>query len=636
MFVKGARDTPPPAAYAYEMRIAQLVDGFGDGFLVLDPEWRVLVCNAAAKRHLKSADGELVGRALSDLAPGMAAGDLTQALTRALLDQCPVQGEAESEAHPGHWLAFRVFPVENGVAIGFRDVSEQRDRRRRNREQADHLAKALGRVEELESRHAFLLQLSDTLRALDEPEAILGAAARLIGERLGASRVGYAEVAPDGKKMITGGNWVKDSLPTFTNRTYPKDIYGRQVIAQLEAGKIVRVNDVETDPRAADSKATYEAMNTRSFISVPLLSGRKMDALFSLMAPDPRIWSDDDALLAEEVAARTWTTLQRARSERALRESEARFRSMADCAPSPVWVTGADGRIEFVNQAYSQTLEAPAEKLLGDVWLDNVHPDDLGRLLSQREESWRSQSAYAFEVRMMHPGGHYRTMHITCRPRLDDHGIFQGYVGMSFDVTDLRQAQERQDVLIKELNHRVKNTLATVQSIVHQVLRKDPMHVETRRRITERLIALSAAHDVLTRQNWQYADLMDVIREAIHPYTDPQAPRIELSGPPVRLTPNVAVAMAMALHELGANALRHGALSAPSGSVGISWRIAETGGLELEWRERGGPRLGGTPTETGFGSRVLSGLIAEFGKAAELEFTPTGLHCRMTAPVATE
>jgi PAS domain S-box-containing protein len=297
-------------------------------------------------------------------------------------------------------------------------------------------------------------------------------------------------------------------------------------------------------------------------------------------------------------------------------------------------VTGADGGVEFVNQAYSQTLEAPAEQLLGDVWLDGVHPEDLDRLLALREEAWRDKSAYAFEVRMMHPGGQYRTMRISCRPRLDDHGTFQGYVGMSFDVTDLRQAEERQSILINELNHRVKNTLATVQSIIHQVLRKDPMQAETRMRITERLLALSSAHDVLTRQNWQYADLTDVIREAILPYTDPQTPRIELSGPPVKLAPNVSVAMSMALHELGTNALRHGALSAPSGRVLINWRIAETGAMELEWRERGGPRLGGPPTETGFGSRVLNGLIAEFGKAAELEFTPTGLLCRLTAPVA--
>lgn len=632
--VRGARDTPPPAAYAYERRIAELLDGFGDGFVVVDPDWRVQVCNAAARRYFKSADSELVGRTLSELSPGRTTGDLTRALTRVMADRCAIQGEAESEAHPGRAVAFRMFPVENGVAIGFRDITDQRDRRRSNRVQSEDLSAALSRVEELESRHAFLLQLTDTLRTLDAPEAILAAASTLIGERLKASRAGYAAMTADGKSMVVGGNWTRAGVESFTHRTFPREVFGIKAIEQLQAGKLVHVSDVSADKRTADRCATYEAMDVRAFISVPLLRNGRMDASFSVMAADAREWSDDDIRLVEEVAARTWTTLQRARSELALRESEARFRSVADCAPSPVWVTSAAGEVEFVNRAYSQSLEEPAENLLGQKWMNLVHPDDWERVLARRDEARANREAYTFESRMLQPDGQYRVMRISSRPRLDDHGVFQGYVGMSFDVTDLRRAEERQNVLIKELSHRVKNTLATVQSIIHQVLRKDPVQVETRLRITDRLIALSSAHDVLTRQNWQYADLLEIIREATRPYTDPQTSRIELAGPPARLAPGVAVAMAMALNELGANAVRHGALSAPSGSVTITWRVADTGMLELEWRERGGPRVGGPPAETGFGSRVLQGLIAEFGKAAELEFTPNGVLCRLTAPVA--
>jgi PAS domain S-box-containing protein len=634
VFVSGAKATPPPVVEADQKRIAELLDGFGDGFVVLDREWRILHCNAAAQRHFNAADAELAGATIHDVAPEAIQGELASALSRAMDERCSVQGEAEVEGHPGRWVAFRAFPVEHGIGVGFRDVSEQRARRRRSREQSEHLAKALARVEELESRHAFVLQLSDTLRSIDDPETILGAAAGMIGERMGASRAGYSEVAPGGRNMVTGGNWVREGLPTFTNRPYPKEAFGKKAIAQLEAGKIVKVVDVQDDPRTADAKATYAAMDVRSFVSIPLMRDGVMEASFSLMAPDPREWTEEEVRLVEEVASRTWATLQQARSERAVRESEARFRSMADCAPAPVWVTSAAGDVEFVNQAYSSALAAPPEKLLGHVWLDMIHPEDRPHVVAVRAEARKNLEPYTFEARMMHPDGQYRIMRASSRPRFDEHGVFLGYVGMSIDITAARRAEERQNLLIKELNHRVKNTLATVQSIVHQILRKDAIHGDTRHRITERLIALSSAHDVLTRQSWQHADLMEVIREAIRPFTDPQAPRIELAGPPVRLTPNVAVALAMALHELGANAVRYGSLSAPSGHVRISWRVAEAGGLELEWRERGGPIIVGPPTETGFGSRLLEGLIADLGKAAELEFTPTGVVCRLSAPIA--
>jgi PAS domain S-box-containing protein len=625
---------PAPDAYAFQRRIGELLDSFGDCFVVFDPDWRILVCNGAAERYFKAQDGGLVGRAFPEIAPDAAPGELSQALTRVMVERCPLQGEAESSAHAGRWLAFRAFPVDDGVGVGFREITEQRDRRRRNREQAEDLAKALGRVEELESRHAFLLQLSDTLRTLDDPERILAAASAMIGERMDACRVGYAQMTPDDRSLVVGGNWTKAGVESYGHQTFPKQAFGAKAIQLLQAGKVVPVEDVFSDARTSDQRRTYDALKVGAFIAVPLLSEGRMVSTFTVMVEGARAWTDDHVRLVEEVAARTWSALQSARAQRALQESEARFRSMADCAPAPVWVTSAAGEVEFVNQAYSSSLAAPPEKLLGHAWLDMIHPEDRPHVIAARAAARKTLDPYTFEARLLHPGGEYRIMLASSRPRFDEHGVFQGYVGMSIDVTAARRAEERQNLLIKELNHRVKNILSTVQSIIHQILRKDAVQADTRRRITERLIALSSAHDVLTRQNWQQADLLEVICEAMQPYTDPQAPRIELAGPPVKLAPSVAVAIAMALNELGTNAVRHGALSAPSGQVRISWRAAEAGALELEWRERGGPLLSGQPNENGFGTRLLQSLVSELGKPAELDFTPTGLVCRLYAPLA--
>ena len=179
----------------------------------------------------------------------------------------------------------------------------------------------------------------------------------------------------------------------------------------------------------------------------------------------------------------------------------------------------------------------------------------------------------------------------------------------------------------------MKNTLATIQSIAHQTLREGVPLREVRTRLTERLLALSAAHNVLTQENWETADVRDIVREAVRPYDDPQRPRVRVQGPAARVAPSVALALSMALHELATNAVKYGALTAPSGRIELVWRLA-CGRLAFDWRETGGPPVDERPAK-GFGSRLLTqGLAAELGAPAEIEYAPTGLVCRVTAPVA--
>jgi two-component sensor histidine kinase len=224
-------------------------------------------------------------------------------------------------------------------------------------------------------------------------------------------------------------------------------------------------------------------------------------------------------------------------------------------------------------------------------------------------------------------------MRAAAQPRFDDSGVFQGYVGLAVDVTEQRRADERQRLLINELNHRVKNTLATVQSLAHQTLREGVPTREGRQRLTDRLLALSAAHNVLTQENWEAADVADIVREAMRPYDVVRPPRIRAQGPPVRVAPNVALALSMALHELATNAVKYGALSVDEGRVSLTWAVSE-GRLHVTWRETGGPPVV-KPSATGFGSRLLiHGLAAELRAPAEILYEPSGLVCHLTAPVA--
>jgi two-component sensor histidine kinase len=202
---------------------------------------------------------------------------------------------------------------------------------------------------------------------------------------------------------------------------------------------------------------------------------------------------------------------------------------------------------------------------------------------------------------------------------------------LSSAAKSIEEKSRARDLLIGELNHRVKNTLAIVQSIVFQTLRGTEL-TELRDALTSRLHALGSAHDVLTRENWEGAQLDDIVRGAIAPHGG--SDRFTVSGPAVRLTPSLSVLIAMLLHELATNAVKYGALSVDGGSVAIAWEVRDDH-LSLRWAERGGPAVA-PPTRQGFGSRLLESSTVTVGGKAELDFTPEGLRALIELPLRRE
>ena len=201
-------------------------------------------------------------------------------------------------------------------------------------------------------------------------------------------------------------------------------------------------------------------------------------------------------------------------------------------------------------------------------------------------------------------------------------------MGVFDDVTERRAAEKRQRMLINELNHRVKNTLATVQSIAAQTLRSTPNLLTARESFEARLVALAAAHDLLTAQSWHGARLGDVVATALAPFETLERPQIGRSGPPVWLSAPRALALSLALHELATNAAKHGALSTPKGKVTIRWSVSGPS-LTLTWREEGGPRVE-TPVRAGFGARLLQRSLAqELNGQVEMVFAPEGVRCEI-------
>ncbi|WP_246659077.1 HWE histidine kinase domain-containing protein [Rhizobium sp. FY34] len=215
-------------------------------------------------------------------------------------------------------------------------------------------------------------------------------------------------------------------------------------------------------------------------------------------------------------------------------------------------------------------------------------------------------------------------------PVPDETGKAAGVIAMVVETTERVRAEKHQKMLINELNHRVKNTLASIQAIVSQTLRGVDTKEEASAAISQRIMALSRAHDVLTDENWDGADLHTMAQYALDAFQPAGREAISIEGPKIRVGPHAALSIALALHELATNASKYGALSTRTGTVAISWSIepSQTDDDEvfkLSWEEQGGP-LVRQPDRRGFGTRLILGVLPqELRGTAEIDYQPQGL-----------
>jgi PAS domain S-box-containing protein len=326
------------------------------------------------------------------------------------------------------------------------------------------------------------------------------------------------------------------------------------------------------------------------------------------------------------------------RSQAALAESEARLRLAIDAGRMAVW--------EAETATDTVTASPELKRLLGlssdaDLSVEDIraryYPGERERLRAIAAEVLaRGERHMETELRIVWPDGSLHWLLLRAEMQDIKDGIPARTLGVAVDITEMKTAEEHQQLLINELNHRVKNTLATVQSIASQSLRNAETASEARDAVEGRLFALSRAHDVLTRENWDGAYLREVVQEAIAPFQAEEHSRFDLHGQDVRLSPRIALAVAMALQELGTNAVKYGALSNQTGRIAISWSITrQTGGmrLELTWKETGGPPVV-EPNRRGFGTRLIERSLAqELHGDVTITFAPTGVVCTIHAPL---
>ncbi|WP_375778772.1 PAS domain S-box protein [Bradyrhizobium sp. ma5] len=317
-----------------------------------------------------------------------------------------------------------------------------------------------------------------------------------------------------------------------------------------------------------------------------------------------------------------------------LRASEERFRLMLDSAPVMIWMSDSDGRCVHLNQMLREFWHVSDQEAQGFDWSNTLHPEDRPNVVGRVSLALEERSGFALKARYLDASGHYRILDTSAHPRFSASGEFVGMIGANVDVTERDEAERARELLVDELNHRVKNTLAIVQAIAHQTFRNNADPVEARHAFEGRLIALGRAHDLLTKANWENASLAD-LTEATLDARGVNADRISLDGPRVLLTPKQAVSIAMALHELRTNATKYGALSNEAGLVRVEWNWTSDARpqLRIVWRESGGPAVS-RPTRRGFGSTLLERTLAhDLDGEVSVQFDPGGLLCRIAVPL---
>jgi len=322
-----------------------------------------------------------------------------------------------------------------------------------------------------------------------------------------------------------------------------------------------------------------------------------------------------------------------------LRQSEARLQATFENAFAGISEVDPNGRFLRVNEELCRITGYSRDELLNRGFQDVTPPEDLKRDLEQFERQMAADGvdAYQLEKRFIHRNGSVVWVDLSASRVDDELGRPMYGVRVVRDITDRKRAQEHQRLLVDELNHRVKNTLATVQSISSQTLRNSSTMQEAKDAIENRLMALSRAHNVLTQEKWETARLHDILAKALEPHSRSEEHRLRLEGPETRLQPRIALALAMAVQELATNAVKFGALSNESGEVQVRWTVdhaASPHRLDLRWEETGGPPVT-VPHRRGFGSRLVErNLAQELDGAVRIDFIPTGVVCTIDVPLA--
>jgi two-component sensor histidine kinase/PAS domain-containing protein len=466
-----------------------------------------------------------------------------------------------------------------------------------------------------------------------------------------------------------GRQWFKSRVGLSLVET-PRSWSFCEFALRERSGGVFVVPDATADPRFSSNPLVVGGPRFRFYAGAPLLTPEGL-ALGTLcvLSPEPRpagLPKAERRQLASlatmamrglELRRERLQTARLAREAEARRARELRLRLALDIAGACAWELDPISGLSTWDPAARALLDVPEMVMFEDALRTFVHPDDIGRVSGAVAAALdpAGDGRYSVEHRAARPGpdGYPRWFQSLGQASFGSRigtPLATRLVCATIEVTERRAAEERRTLLVAELNHRVKNTLAVVLAIAEQTRRAtdggsdtslaatDEGHRHFHSEFKARLLGLARTHDLLTREAWRGAALAELVHTALAPFSiaaESASPAAVIAGPSVQLAPEPAVTLSIALHELAANAVRHGALSSPLGRVSVTWEPIHGGEhLQLTWVEEGGPRLAGSPPRQGFGTNLLKrGLGRQLGGEVSLVFAAEGFRCQMRLPL---
>jgi PAS domain S-box-containing protein len=304
---------------------------------------------------------------------------------------------------------------------------------------------------------------------------------------------------------------------------------------------------------------------------------------------------------------------------------------LADVLPHMVWSTRPDGYHDYYNAQWYEFTGVTRGSTDGDEWNGMFHPEDQPRAWEIFSKCLASGEPYRIEYRLRHRSGEYRWTLGRAEPVRDAGGKIIRWMGTCTDIHDAKEHAARNEILSRELSHRIKNIFAVISGLVGMSAREEPGQKPFARALQERVAALGRAHEFVRPHSEESApqaptdSLHGILLGILSPYPAMDDGRITIDGPDVRVDDRGATPLALLVHELATNAMKYGSLSVPAGGVRITTKVVD-GTLHLSWSESDGPRIDGTPTRQGFGSKLSElSIVQQLGGSIKREWRPEGL-----------
>ena len=333
-------------------------------------------------------------------------------------------------------------------------------------------------------------------------------------------------------------------------------------------------------------------------------------------------------------ARRAVDFIERHRSEEALRRSEERYKGIYEYAGTGIYIADLAGRFQNCNPAYASMHGYTEDELRKLTTKDLVHPEDWSPHIPQIQ-LLTSEKIRSFEImnRCIAKTGDILWVHKHVSLLRDAAGRPESMIALVTDMTARKRAEDARELLHAELDHRVKNALATVSAVVAHTQEGSRSVASFAAALKGRIRSMATTHELLSAGRWQGISFTELVRRELAPYASRNNTRMH--GPEVILEPEAGLAMAMVLHELATNAAKYGALSTKVGQVMVTWERRPHGqppDLILNWKEFGGPPVA-TPEKSSFGTSTIRDLIPyEFGGRVDLTLAPEGVQCRIELP----